>query len=70
MIVSNGCASLLKNIRYLEVDPHILATGVIDDLNQDGITEELVLPVSYYFDSEEYRFIVFFNFLSSSEIWN
>lgn len=44
----------LPNIQYLEVDPHILATGVIDDLNQDGITEELVLPVSYYFDSEEY----------------
>lgn len=58
--MSNGCVSLLKNIQYLEVDPHILATGVIDDLNQDGVTEELVLPVSYYFDSEEYRSLVFY----------
>lgn len=45
----------IKGVNYVEVDPHILATGVIDDLNQDGVTEELVIPVSYYYDPDDYR---------------
>ncbi|XP_072032542.1 uncharacterized protein [Amphiura filiformis] len=40
---------------YVNVPPHVLATPVIADLNRDGVTEELILPVSYYFDKEMYR---------------
>ena len=32
------------------MDPHILATPAITDTNGDGIQNELVIPVSYYFD--------------------
>lgn len=32
------------------VDPHILATPTIADTNNDGFANELVVPVSYYFD--------------------
>ncbi|XP_013387693.1 protein DEFECTIVE IN EXINE FORMATION 1 [Lingula anatina] len=39
---------------YVSVDPHVLATPVIADLDQDGNMEELVIPVSYFFDQEEY----------------
>lgn len=35
---------------YVYVDPHILATPVIADTNGDGVENELVIPVSYYFD--------------------
>ncbi|XP_022103687.1 protein DEFECTIVE IN EXINE FORMATION 1-like [Acanthaster planci] len=38
--------------QYISVDPHVLATPVIADLNRDGITEELVVPVSYYINSK------------------
>ncbi len=34
----------------------MLATPVIADLNQDGIIEELLVPVSYYFDTALYRY--------------
>ena len=40
---------------YLQVSPHILATPVIADLNRDGVIEEIVIPVSYYYDEDEYR---------------
>ena len=33
-----------------------MATPVIADLNNDDRLEELVIPVSYYFDEEEYRY--------------
>ena len=39
---------------YVFVDPHVLATPVLTDLNQDGYKNELVVPVSYYFDSYQY----------------
>jgi hypothetical protein len=32
------------------VDPHILATPTLADINGDGFTNELIVPVSYYFD--------------------
>ena len=34
-----------------------MATPVIADLNNDDRLEELVIPVSYYFDEEEYRYL-------------
>ncbi|ELT95035.1 hypothetical protein CAPTEDRAFT_206740 [Capitella teleta] len=40
---------------YIQVDPHVLATPVIVDLNQDGSIEEMVIPVSYFFDQREYE---------------
>ncbi len=39
---------------YVFVDPHVLATPTLADLNGDGVRNELVLPVSYYFDPIEY----------------
>ncbi|CAH1792446.1 unnamed protein product [Owenia fusiformis] len=40
---------------FLPVDPHVLATPVVVDLNQDGRLEEMVVPVSFYFNKEDYR---------------
>ncbi|XP_041353729.1 protein DEFECTIVE IN EXINE FORMATION 1-like isoform X2 [Gigantopelta aegis] len=40
---------------HVAVDPHILATPVIADLNNDDRIEELIIPVSYFFDDEDYR---------------
>ncbi|XP_033626702.1 protein DEFECTIVE IN EXINE FORMATION 1-like isoform X2 [Asterias rubens] len=40
---------------FVNVSAHVLATPVIADLNQDGIIEELLVPVSYYFDTGLYR---------------
>ncbi|GAB1600467.1 protein DEFECTIVE IN EXINE FORMATION 1-like [Argonauta hians] len=40
---------------YVSVSPHILATPVIVDLNQDNRREEIVIPVSYFYDEDEYR---------------
>lgn len=42
--------------QYMAVDPHILATPVLADLNSDGRVEELVVPVSYFYEEEDYRF--------------
>ena len=39
---------------YVFVDPHVLATPTIADTNGDGAADELVLPVSYYFDPFAY----------------
>ena len=36
------------------VDPHVLATPVLTDLNRDDRVEELILPVSYYFEADHY----------------
>ncbi|XP_060070559.1 uncharacterized protein LOC132550506 [Ylistrum balloti] len=41
---------------YIAVDPHILSTPVLADLNSDGRLEELVIPVSYFYEEEDYRF--------------
>ena len=35
---------------FVYIDPHVLATPTIADTNGDGIANELVVPVSYYFD--------------------
>ena len=43
---------------FVNVSAHVLATPVIADLNQDGIIEELLVPVSYYFDTGLYRYIL------------
>ncbi len=37
------------------MDPHVLATPVIADLNRDGKLREMVISVSYYFDVDLYR---------------
>ena len=39
---------------YVFVDPHVLATPTIADTNGDGVADELVVPVSYYFDPFTY----------------
>ena len=39
---------------YVYVDPHILATPALADTNGDGFANELVIPVSYYFDPYYY----------------
>ena len=41
---------------FVFVDPHVLATPVIGDLNDDGMSDEMVIPVSYYFDAWEYGY--------------
>lgn len=43
-----------KDPTYVFVDPHVLATPVLADINEDGTEEELVVPVSYYFDRFQY----------------
>ena len=35
-----------------------MTTPVVADLNNDGRLEEMVIPVSYFFDEEEYRYTV------------
>jgi len=44
----------------MKLKPHVLSTPVIDDVNGDDVTEELVLPVNYYLDDidDEHRYIV------------
>ena len=37
---------------YVELRPHVLSTPVIDDLNADGVTAELLIPVNYYLDDD------------------
>ncbi len=39
---------------YVYVDPHILATPTLVDTDGDGLRNELVVPVSYYFDPYYY----------------
>jgi len=45
------CACLCQT--YVQLKPHVLSTPVIDDVNSDGITEELVVAVSYYLDEDD-----------------
>ncbi|KAK3093746.1 hypothetical protein FSP39_019620 [Pinctada imbricata] len=40
---------------YIPVDPHIMATPSLADINNDGVTEELVIPVSYFYEEDDYR---------------
>ena len=40
---------------YLPIDPHVLATPVLADLNNDYKVEELVIPVSYFYEEDDYR---------------
>lgn len=39
----------------VHVDAHILATPVLVDVNGDGVTSELIVPVNYFFDPYHYR---------------
>ncbi|XP_033095277.1 protein DEFECTIVE IN EXINE FORMATION 1-like [Anneissia japonica] len=39
---------------YISIDAHVLATPVLADLNNDGRIEELIMPVTYYFDEQTY----------------
>jgi len=45
-----GCMCAYEAADYVQLKPHILSTPVIDDLNSDGVTEEILLPVNYYLD--------------------
>lgn len=38
---------------HVYVDAHVLATPVVADINGDG-ADDLVVPVSWYFDKETY----------------
>lgn len=40
--------------RYVWLDPHVLATPAINDIDGDGAAE-LLLAVSYFFDAEHYQ---------------
>ena len=39
------------------VDPHVLGTPVITDTNGDGLENEMVLSLSYYFDNIYYGWV-------------
>lgn len=41
------------NSKFVNVDPHVLATPAMGDINGDGHME-IVFPVSYYFDGQDY----------------
>jgi hypothetical protein len=41
------------NQKFVNVDPHVLATPAMGDINGDGHME-IIFPVSYYFDSQDY----------------
>ena len=43
-----------SNPDYVYIDPHVMATPVLADLNRDGIENELVVTVSFYFDPYHY----------------
>ena len=43
----------LQSSDYVWVDPHILCTPAIADIDGDGV-EEMVVAVSYYFDRAYY----------------
>ena len=45
-----------KDEQYIFVDPHVLATPTIADIDGDGEDNELVVPVSYYYDRYHYGF--------------
>lgn len=38
---------------YVKVDAHVLATPIVYDLDDDG-HNDVIIPVSYYFDSATY----------------
>ena len=40
---------------FVYIDPHVLATPVLVDLDGNGVTSELILPISYYYDPYHYR---------------
>lgn len=43
-----------RDNNHVYIDPHVLATPILFDLNEDGIKSELIVPVSYYFDKYQY----------------
>ena len=43
----------LNESHWINVDAHVLASATLADVNGDG-RQELIIPVSYYFDAEEY----------------
>ena len=47
-------APALQNSDHVWVDPHILCTPAIADIDGDGV-EEMVVAVSYYFDRAYYE---------------
>lgn len=47
--------SQTKDSKYLPIDPHVLATPILADLNNDFRVEELVIPVSYFYEEDDYR---------------
>lgn len=47
----------LNDTHFAFVDPHVLAPATLADINNDG-DMELIIPISYYFDKEQYRGII------------
>lgn len=47
--------SQTEDSKYLPIDPHVLATPILADLNNDFRVEELVIPVSYFYEEDDYR---------------
>lgn len=45
------CACMCQS-QYVQLKPHVFATPVIDDFDADSVTEELVIPVTYYSDDD------------------
>lgn len=56
----------INDTHFAFVDPHVLASATLADINNDG-DMELIIPISYYFDKEEYRGLFHsLSFLSSN----
>lgn len=53
----------LSRQKQSKIDPHILATPTIADINGDGIEEEIVMVISWYFDKDDIKLVYYFKML-------
>lgn len=47
-------SGLSKDGSQVYVDAHILSTPIIADFNSDGVENELIVAVNFYFDQKRY----------------
>ena len=52
-MVAGYMGGFFNDSNYVYVDPHVLASPTLADVNNDG-NVEIIIPVSYYFDREEH----------------